>query len=197
MNFLAHLYLSGDNPKIMVGNFLGDFVRGRNLLDRYEADIACGIELHRGIDEFTDSHPTVSISKHRLREKYRHYSPVIIDIFYDHFLAKNWSSYHKTLLSDFAQAAYYTIQQHHDILPPDALHMLPYMINGDWLVNYAKVEGIHKALTGMSRRTKFNSKMDESVIELREYYSDFQTEFESFFPELIKFSETFITNNCH
>jgi acyl carrier protein phosphodiesterase len=179
----------------MVGNFLGDFVRGRNLLERFEADIACGIELHRGIDEYTDSHPTVSISKNRLRKKYRHYSPVIIDIFYDHFLAKNWDSYHPEPLSDFAQNAYRTIEQHAEILPPDALHMLPYMINGDWLVNYSKIEGIQKALTGMSRRTKFDSKMDESVVELRDYYSDFQSEFESFFPELKNFTETFIANN--
>jgi acyl carrier protein phosphodiesterase len=195
MNFLAHLYLSGNNPKIMVGNFLGDFVRGRNLLDRYDADVACGIELHRSIDEFTDSHPTVSISKHRLRQKYRHYSPVIVDIFYDHFLAKDWHVYHNENLSDFAQHAYAIIKQHHEILPPEAQHMLPYMINGDWLVNYSKIEGIHKALTGMSRRTRFDSKMDESVGELRDYYSDFQVEFENFFPELKKFADAFIANN--
>jgi acyl carrier protein phosphodiesterase len=194
MNFLAHLYLSGNNPKIMVGNFLGDFVRGRNL-ERYDNDVACGIRLHRFIDEFTDNHPTVAVSKHRLREKYRHYSPVIVDIFYDHFLAKDWRLYHNENLSAFAQNAYAIISQYHEVLPPDAKHMLPYMINGDWLVNYSKIEGIHKALIGMSRRTKFDSKMDESVTELRNYYSDFQVEFESFFPELKKFSDAFMATN--
>src|SRR3954453_2663939 len=106
MNFLAHLYLSGNDPEIMVGNFLGDFVRGRNLLERYKKNIATGIELHRTIDEFTDTHPIVAQSKNRLREKYRHYAAVIVDIFYDHFLAKNWSEYSSELLPDFADRAY-------------------------------------------------------------------------------------------
>src|SRR5688500_10815365 len=140
MNFLAHLYLSEKNPQIMVGNFLGDFVRGRNLLERFEEDIVTGIELHRDIDAFTDTHPIVATSKKRLREKYRHYAGVIVDIFYDHFLAKNWSAYHEESLRDFAANAYRIIEQHMEILPPDARHMLPYMINGNWLLNYAKIE---------------------------------------------------------
>ena len=103
MNFLAHLYLSGDNPKVKVGNFIGDFVKGKNLKDRFEADIARGIGLHREIDWFTDTHSIVKQSKDRLRPKYRHYSGVIVDIFYDHFLAKNWDRYSKQLLPDFAE----------------------------------------------------------------------------------------------
>lgn len=83
MNFLAHLYLSGDDSEIMVGNFIGDFVKGRNLNERFEERIVKGIELHRSIDAFTDSHPVVTLSKNRLRDKYRHYSPVIVDMFYD------------------------------------------------------------------------------------------------------------------
>jgi acyl carrier protein phosphodiesterase len=195
MNFLAHLYLSGDDPEIMVGNFLGDFVRGRNLLERYTKHIALGIELHRTIDAFTDSHPTVSKSKNRLREKYRHYSPVIVDIFYDHFLAHNWHHYHHQLLPDYAEEAYHIIQKQMAILPPDAQYMLPYMISGNWLVNYAKVEGIQRALSGMSRRTKFDSKMDESVNDLVAHYDDFKLEFESFFPELKNLAQMFIADN--
>ena len=90
MNFLAHIYLSGDDPNIQLGNFIGDFVKGRNLVEQFGHEIAKGIELHRAIDEFTDKHPIVKLSKVRLREKYRHYAPVIVDIFYDHYLAKNW-----------------------------------------------------------------------------------------------------------
>src|SRR5277367_1527199 len=101
MNFLAHLYLSGDNPKIKTGNFIGDFVKGKNLADRFEKDIAKGIVLHREIDWFTDRHPVVKQSKDRLREKYRHYSGVIVDVFYDHFLARNWINYSSKSLSDF------------------------------------------------------------------------------------------------
>ena len=103
MNFLAHLYLSGDNEQIIVGNFIGDFVKGRNALQTFDPTIALGIELHRAIDQFTDTHPVVRSSKDRLRPKYRHYAGVIVDIFYDHFLARKWNDYHKTPLPEFAQ----------------------------------------------------------------------------------------------
>jgi acyl carrier protein phosphodiesterase len=195
MNFLAHLYLSGDNPKIRVGNFIGDFVKGKNLADRFNSDIAKGISLHREIDWFTDTHLVVKQSKDRLRPKYRHYSGVIVDIFYDHFLAKNFNKYSTILLPDFAEMCYETIQQHDAILPEEVKHMLPYMVNGNWLVNYSKLEGIQKALSGMARRTRFESKMEESVTDLRQSYEDFKKEFEIFFPDLISNTEMWLKNN--
>src|SRR5262245_2138204 len=117
MNFLAHLYLSGNDPNIQLGNFIGDFVKGRNLTEQFETDVARGIELHRVIDEFTDKHPVVKQSKVRLREKYRHYAPVIVDIFYDHYLAKNWDKFHKTFLPDYAEATYKMILSRENVLP--------------------------------------------------------------------------------
>ena len=191
MNFLAHLYLSGDDRHTMVGNFMGDFVRGRNLHEQFEPRIVKGIELHRAIDEFTDKHPVVSQSKIRLRPKYRHYAPVIVDVFYDHFLARNWNTYHTQDLLQYAHQAYQTLREFDDILPDRLKQMLPYMINGNWLLNYAQVEGIQRALTGMARRTPFDSKMDESVNDLRQHYAEFKAEFESFFPELVQFCEEF------
>ena len=100
MNFLAHLYLSGNDPLVRLGNFIGDFVKGRDLADRYEPAIVKGIELHRAIDEFTDQHAIVKQSKMRLRPKYRHYAPVIVDIFYDHFLAAGWDNHSEQLLPE-------------------------------------------------------------------------------------------------
>jgi acyl carrier protein phosphodiesterase len=184
MNFLAHLYLSGDDPKIMAGNFIADFVKGRNALSQFEPAIVRGIELHRSIDEFTDTHAIVSESKNRLRPKYRHYSGVIVDVFYDHFLARNWNLYHHDLLPDFADKSYSIIQSFDSILPEDVKYMLPYMIKGNWLVNYSKLEGINRALSGMSRRTPYESKMEESVADLELHYSEFEKEFKAFFPEL-------------
>ena len=192
MNFLAHLYLSGTNPKIMVGNFIGDFVKGKSQLLTFEPEIIQGIELHRAIDEFTDSHPIVSQSKNRLRPKYRHYSPVIVDVLYDHYLAKNWNAYHALLLPEFAEECYQTLQLHHGILPAEVKQLLPYMISGNWLVNYSRIEGIQRALTGMARRTKFDSKMDESINDLRQHYEAFKEEFEAFFPELTEHAENFL-----
>jgi acyl carrier protein phosphodiesterase len=195
MNFLAHLYLSGDDPEIMVGNFIGDFVRGRNLHEQFKPKIALGIELHRQIDEFTDRHAVVLESKKRLRAKYRHYAPVIIDVFYDHFLAVHWPSFHAQPLSDFATFAYLQLENHQPMLPARVLQMMPYMIRGNWLVNYAKTEGIHRALTGMSRRTPYDSKMDEAVHDLEKYYTEFENEFTIFFPELRAMCELFLAAN--
>jgi acyl carrier protein phosphodiesterase len=195
MNFLAHLYLSGDDQKIMVGNFIADFVKGRSALAQFEPAIVRGIELHRAIDEFTDSHPTVSESKNRLRPKYRHYSGVIVDVFYDHFLSHNWLSYHTELLPDFADKAYSIIQSFEPILPQDVKYMLPYMIKGNWLVNYSKLEGIHRALSGMSRRTPYESKMEEAVADLEKHYVEFGAEFKAFFPELEQHCATWLTKN--
>jgi acyl carrier protein phosphodiesterase len=186
MNFLAHLYLSGTDPHVMVGNFIGDFVKGRHLEERFAPGVVQGIQLHRAIDMFTDSHPVVSLSKARLRPKYRHYAPVIMDIFYDYYLAKNWSDYSSTLLPDFADHCYNTLEQHRPILPPDVQQMLPYMIRGNWLVGYAHQEGIQRSLTGMSRRTRFDSKMDEAVNELRQWDTEFEGEFRTFFPDLVE-----------
>ncbi len=186
MNFLAHLYLSGNDTHIMLGNFIGDFVKGKNLADKVGAKIAKGIELHREIDFFTDQHAIVNESKKRLRPKYRHYSGVIVDVFYDHFLAKNWNDYHTQLLPDFADHVYDVIQEHAAILPERVNLMMPYMIRGNWLVNYAKLEGIHRALTGMSRRTPYESKMDEATADLNEHYEEFREEFTAFFPNLQK-----------
>ncbi len=192
VNFLAHIYLSGNNPKILVGNFIGDFVKGRNLKEQFESEIAKGIELHREIDFFTDTHPIVRESKKRLQPKYGHYAPVIVDVFYDFFLAKYWSDYHPDPLADFAVHSYQTILDFEPILPAEVKRLMPYMMKGNWLLNYGKLEGIQQALTGMSRRTRFDSKMDESVVELTEYHDDFKKEFDAFFPELKSHSENFI-----
>lgn len=184
MNFLAHINLSGDNPKIMVGNFIGDFVKGRNLLEQFEPEIAQGIILHRAIDEFTDSHPIVAQSKKRLQPTYRHYAPVIVDMFYDHLLAKNWKRYHSEPLELFSQNAYRTILSFDAILPEQVKYMMTFMTKTNWLLSYAKLEGIECALTGMARRSKYDSKMELAVNDLINHYDEFTEEFSSFFPEL-------------
>ncbi len=197
MNFLAHLYLSGDDPDLLVGNFIGDFVKGRSTMSNFSPDIVKGIELHRSIDVFTDTHAVVMESKKRLRTKYRHYSGVIVDVFYDHFLAKNWKEYHPDPLVAYASKVYTTIQGYTSILPEDVNHMLPYMIKGNWLVNYADTEGINRALSGMSRRTTFTSRMEEATVDLIDSYEKFKNEFSLFFPELIHHCKTRIDELNH
>jgi acyl carrier protein phosphodiesterase len=195
MNFLAHAYLSGGDEKLLIGNFIADFVKGKSALQQFPEEIKRGIALHRSIDAFTDVHPTVTVSKTRLREKYRHYAGVIVDIFYDHFLAKNWERYHHLPLDKFASSVYSTIQANHGMLPERVNDFFPYMMRQNWLVNYSKVAGINRALTGMSRRTPYDSKMDEATHELTHFYNDFEDEFLLFFPELKNHVESFLIEN--
>lgn len=183
MNFLAHIYLSGDDELIRIGNFMADGIRGHDYLE-YHPNIQKGIILHRAIDTFTDAHPTFRKSKHRLHDKYGHYSGVIIDIFYDHFLAKNWSIYSNDSLEDVARVFYESLQANYAVLTERTKGMMPYMIARNWLVSYASLDGLSMILFQMDHRTKNRVNMHLSMNELREFYSDFEEEFTSFFEEL-------------
>jgi len=183
VNFLGHLFLSGNDQEVQLGNFIGDFVKGRTPQSRFPEKLAAGILLHREIDQFTDRHPCVKSSKDRIRHKYRHYSGVVIDIFYDHFLAAQWRNYHPTPLGQFAEQVYQLVQSNSSHVPERALHMLPHMIRGNWLVAYASLEGIRSVLNGMSRRTPYASGMEFAAEDLQADYTLFQQEFESFIIE--------------
>lgn len=188
MNFLAHIYLSRNNDNLKIGNFIADSIRGKKYLE-YSLEIQKGIILHRHIDTFTDSHLTVKISKKRLHENYGHYSGVIVDILYDHFLAKNWSTYSDVPLDEYVKDFYELLEDNFEVLPLPVQKMLPFMTNDNWLLSYASIEGITKVLEGMNRRTKNRSKMNLAVVELQEFYVDFEKEFISFFDELIQFTQ--------
>ena len=192
MNFLAHAYLSGPDDKILLGNFTGDFIKGRQALNNYDRQIIRGVELHRAIDEFTDNHPIVHESKTRLRSTFRHYAGVIVDVFYDHFLATHWNLFHHQPLDTFAAHTYRTLESFSAILPMEFKRMLPYMIRGNWLVHYKEIEGIHRTLSGMASRTPYNSKMEKASDDLRKYYSEFEEEFERFFPRLKAFADEWL-----
>ena len=187
MNFLAHLYLSKDNKNILIGNFIADAVKG-NKHANYPKEIQAGILLHREIDTFTDNHPIVRKSKRRLHERYNHYDGVIIDILYDHFLAKNWQQYSDTPLNIYAENVYSLLQSVIETLPPKIQQTLPYMIEYNWLVAYASTEGIERVLQGMNKRTKGISKMDLAIEDLNKYYKELELDFTTFFKDLIDFT---------
>jgi len=183
MNFLAHIYLSFGDGDITIGNFIADSIRGNkytHLPDRIQK----GILLHRAIDTFTDAHPIPRQSSRRLHSRYSHYSRVIVDIYYDHFLARNWTKYSNTALEFFAEEFYNLLRDNFDLLPTGVKRMMPYMIADNWLVNYADVEGIGRVLHGMNRRTDHKSGMGYAVEELQEHYEAFEDEFTRFFTEL-------------
>jgi len=184
MNMLAHTHLSGDNDLVTIGNFIADGIKG-NDYKNFNTAFQIGILLHRHIDTFTDSHETVRQSTKRLHEKYGHYSGVIVDILYDHFLAKNWHLYSDVPLADYVENFYNSLETHYDLLPMVIQKMMPFMLADNWLLSYASIDGISKVLQGMNRRTKNRSGMHEAVNELELYYNEFETEFTSFFDELI------------
>jgi len=188
MNFLAHIYLSGNNKMVTIGNFIADGIKS-DAYKKYPLDIQKGILLHREIDTFTDAHPVVRQSTKRLHENYGHYSGVIVDILYDHFLAKNWKVYSSTSLNVYVENFYEDLEDHFELLPLRIQKLMPYMIADNWLLNYSKIEGIQRVLDGMNRRTKHVSKMNEATNELKTYYIEFEEEFTTFFKQLIHFSK--------
>ena len=194
MNFLAHIYLSGDNDLIKIGNFMADGIRGRQY-EKYPLEIQKGIILHRAIDTFTDAHPIFRQSTKRLHQNYHHYAGVIVDVFYDHYLAKNknWNRYSDEKLEEFVARFYQSLHDNYSILTERTIGMMPYMIEHNWLVSYQTIEGINRILTQMDQRTKNESKMRFATNELSEFYSEFEEEFTNFFQELILFTNTKIT----
>ena len=182
MNFLAHIYLSGDSDPLKIGNFIADGIHGKP--DQFPVEVQKGIILHRAIDTYTDAHPIFRQGTKRLHPAYHHYAGVIMDIFYDHFLAKNWTRYSVVPLADFAQSFYSLLQDNYDILPERSKGMLPYMVEHNWLVTYASIEGITRTLQQMDSRTKNKSGMKNSVNELLKFYDEFESEFFKFFEEI-------------
>lgn len=183
MNFLAHIFLSGDDPQIKIGNFMADGIRGQDYLG-YPPGIKKGILLHRAIDTFTDEHPIFRRTTKRLHAEFHHYSGVIADVFYDHFLAKNWERYHPDKLEVYAQSFYHLLEENFDILTPKVQNLLPIMIRYNWLVSYASVEGIGAILTQMDSRTQYKSGMKKAGASLVAHYDAFETDFTEFFAQL-------------
>jgi len=185
MNYLAHIYLSWEDPKLTIGNFMADDIKGNKYLT-LPPKIQQGVLLHRHIDSFTDQHPVVKKSTARLHNQYGHYSGVIVDIFYDHFLAKNWNQYHNIALLEYTLNFYSLLEANKDLLSNRILQMLPVMKKYNWLYSYRTISGIESILEQMNRfRTQNRSNMHLAVHELTKHYTDFETEFATFFNEIM------------
>lgn len=193
MNYLAHILLSGTNPDVIIGNFIADSIKGSKY-NSYPVEIQKGILLHRQIDTITDAHPAFRKSTKRLHKNYGHYSGIIVDIFYDHFLAKNWSDYSDILLDAYIQTFYKLLRDNFDILPANIQKMALVMIEGNWLLIYAELEGIDRVLAGMNRRTKNRSGMDKAGQELKEFYTLFEADFKLVMKDLQTLSDNFLVD---
>ena len=192
MNFLAHLFLSGAPQAVayadvLVGNFIADSVPGKQL-ERYPAAVQTGIRLHRSIDAYTDQHPVVRRSTHRLRNAgYGKYAGVISDMFLDHFLARNFADYAPEPLAAFTQRVYAVFLARQAEMPARVQHFLPHLMHHNWLLGYAQLEGVGRARGGLSRRASAGSGMETAVTELQANYAAYEVDFREFFPQLQQF----------
>ena len=188
MNYLAHLYLSGSDTEVMIGNFIADHIRG-NQFKHDSKGIQRGIRLHREIDTYTDAHPITRRSKRRLDKKYGLCAGVIIDLFYDHFLAKNWDEYSAIPLDVYVASVYALLGSNLENLPEKTQHLLPFMVEYNWLYNYQFIKGMQRVFNGMNRRTKNKSQIHLATYDLQEYYLTFERDFKEFFQQLIAFTD--------
>ena len=183
MNYLGHLYLSGPDPLVTVGNFMADAVKGRDL-SRFDPRVEQGIRLHRVIDSFTDASAIQRAGRARAHAHAGRYASVVMDMFYDHLLAANWSSFHNEPLSDFAARMYELLLAHEALMPERTRRMLPYMVAGDWLCTYATLEGLGRAIAGLARRVPKGNAMVGAERVLEEHMEVYKAEFRSFLPTI-------------
>ena len=188
MNYLAHLFLSGESESIMVGNFIGDSVRG-NQFSSLDPSIQRGILLHRSIDRFTDTHPVVRISKQRAQVVTGRYASVVVDLFYDHFLARDWAYHHAMPLPEYARSVYTILAGWLNEFPDRSRRFYWYMVTHNILESYGSIDGITTVLEQMAKRAKFESNMELAGNELVRGYRYYESEFREFMPELLYYNK--------
>ncbi len=190
MNYLFHLYLAEPTEVSLLGGMLGDFVKGR-LDDRWPEGIRRGIERHRGIDSFAQGNAVIRHSLRRIDPAYRHCRPVLIDVFYDHFLAKNWPRHADIPLERFAQRFYQILETHHDLLPPALQRIAPRMIAGRWLESYRDLNTVEIVLQRLAERLSRPTPLAQGAAELRRHYREFEEDFNAFLPQAVAHARTF------
>lgn len=185
MNFLAHIFLSGNAPHLIVGNFLADFIKNKEVT-ALPRPVQEGIRMHRKIDSYTDTHPMVRKSVHRLRPAHGKFAPVVLDICFDYVLVKNWKLYSDEDIHHFTKTTYAVLEDHLSLMPPFLQQRLPKMIADDWLFKYGTEKGLRFTFERMKRRTNYPQFFENAVDNFLKDYLLYEKEFNLFFPELIE-----------
>lgn len=191
MNFLAHLFLSCERESLIVGNFMADFIRNRDLL-ALPGPVIEGVRLHRKIDSYTDNHPVVRQGMRRLYPYHSKYASVVIDIFYDYFLARNWELYTDRTLRAFMDETYRVLLQNKEIMPPFLRRRLQMMVEDDWLMFYTHLEGLEQTFRRLQRRVSKPELLENVTNTLLKYEEELDEEFQLFFPDVI----AYVRNEC-
>lgn len=188
MNYLAHAYLSFNQPELLVGNMISDYVKGKKKFN-YSSGIQKGIALHRAIDTFTDDHECTKKAKEIFRPAYRLYSGAFVDVVYDHFLATDTNHFNSESLQHFANLTYKTLDSYKEVFPEQFLRMFPYMKEQNWLYNYQYRWGIEKSLGGVVRRAAYLTESETAFALFEENYSVLKEYYQLFFPQLYYFAK--------
>lgn len=186
MNFLAHCYLSCSNEDILIGNFITDFI-SKKQSDTYSGDVKLGIELHRKIDAFTDTHEASLELRKMLRANHGKYAPVVVDLVWDYYLCLNWSLYSGNALPIFTSDIYKIINKNKALLPPKLESKIDGMIADDFLLAYADEKRMRRSLQWMDNRVKYPSKFYAMADDIKMNHDHFNALFKNFFPDLIAY----------
>ncbi len=185
MNYLAHAYLSFSFDDVLIGNFIADTVRGKHL--HFPDEIRKGIRLHHLIDEFTDSNSHFKESVSRIDSSFGLYANIIVDMFYDHFLAANWSLYSDLTIFHFSQKVYATLLARYEILPIRMKRMLPHMFISNWLVYYGDANSFNSFFKGLARRTRYAPDLGKAAGQIHLHYNELNKDFLAFMEEMIPY----------
>jgi acyl carrier protein phosphodiesterase len=200
MNYLAHLYLSEDSEESILGSIIADFVKGP-LVDQYPPAILNAINTHRKVDHFTDTHEIVLKCRKLFSPARRRFAGIIIDVVFDHFLAKNWSSYSRLELDTFIKKSYSILKRYRRLLPGDLKFAVPRMIEEDWLGSYRYLDTIGITLDRISKRIERRfirrNNLRGAIEEVKVNYDVLRGNFESFFPELVSYVVSLRKNRDH
>jgi len=193
MNFLFHLYLSGDDPDVLTGNLMGDFVKGR-IGDHYPPRMRSGIVLHRRIDSFAQNHLLFRQSKQRIDPGFGHWRGVLVDMFYDHFLADEWNRWSPESFESYLSRARRTVENNHRYLPERMRGLLP-IIFDTMLPSYRTVAGVGLSLERMSQRIQRVNPLAEGAGELQRNHAGLQNDFREFMPEVQRNVSDYLMEN--
>jgi acyl carrier protein phosphodiesterase len=187
VNYLAHLYLADPTPESMLGNVMADFVKGR-AVDALPEAVRAGVLLHRQVDRFTDSHPVTNRSIGRVKERWGWYSGILIDVFYDHFLALDWDRYSPQTLRSFIDTAHAALLSRQELMTAEMRAVVQRMVRDDRLMSYGRLDGIEQTLLRISRLIRRRqANLERAMDDLRQHFDALRGDFHDFFPELIAF----------
>lgn len=184
MNYLAHFHLAGEDPELLAGSLLGEFLRGP-VPEDWSPGLRLGVRLHRQVDAFTDAHPVTARGRGRFQPPFRRYAGILVDLFYDHCLARDWSDHLPVPLTEFARAVYARLHARRAEWPPPMQRGIDYMIAHDLLCSYRELEGIGRALRGISGRLRRANPLAAALPELERHADGLAEDFAAFFPDVV------------